>query len=60
MFTAKRYAIKGIATEVSLDFMLWVMIDTRKKKGIQIDYLQLFELSITRKDGIAIQRVVHK
>jgi hypothetical protein len=62
MFTAKRYATRGIATEIGLDtqMILWAMIDNRKKKGIKVDYLQVFELSIARKEGVLVQKVLHK
>lgn len=36
------------------------MIDKRKKKGNKIDYIQVFELSIARKDGLLVQKVTHK
>ncbi len=62
MFTAKRYATRGVATEIGLDLqlILWAMIDDRKKKGIKIDYLQVFELSIAKNDGVLVQKVLHK
>ncbi|BBB92279.1 MAG TPA: DUF960 family protein [Methylomusa anaerophila] len=62
MFTSKWYATRGIATEVGLDIQLtlWSMIDKRKKIGIEVDYLQVFELSINSKDGISVQKVIHR
>lgn len=62
MFTSKRYATRGIATEVGLDIQLtlWSMIDKRKKTGIEVDYLQVFELSINSKGGISVQKVIHR
>ena len=62
MFTSKRYATREIAAEVGLDvqLMLWAMIDNRRKKGIELDYLQVFELSINSKDGISVQKVIHR
>ena len=62
IFTAKRYATRGIATEVGLEIqlILWAMIDGRKKKGVQVDYLQVFELSFARRDGILVQKVIHR
>lgn len=41
MFTAKKYATKGIANEVDMDIqlMLWAMIDNRKKNGVEVNYL---------------------
>jgi len=54
MFTAKRYATRRIADKVGLDIqmVLWSMIDQRKAKGVQVDYLQVFQLSIARKEDI--------
>jgi hypothetical protein len=62
IFTAKKCATRGIATEVGLNIqmLLWTMIEKRKKKGIEVDYLQVFELSIARKDGVLVQKVIHK
>ena len=62
MFTIKRYATRGIANEIGLELqlILWAMIDNRKNKGIEVDYLQVFELSIARKDGVSVQKVLHK
>lgn len=61
MFTSQRYSTRGIANEVSLDIqiILWAMIDKRKAKGINVDYLQVFELSIVGEDGVDLQKVVH-
>ena len=62
MFTSKRYATRGVTMGVGLDMqlMLWSMIDKRKETGIGVDYLQVFELSINSKDGISVQKVIHK
>ena len=62
MFTAQRYATRGIHSKVGLDLqlILWSLIDRRKEKGTEIDYLQVFELFVIQKNGIAIQSVIHK
>lgn len=62
MFTSQRCATRGISTEVGLDIQLtlWSMIDKRKNTGIEVDYLQVFELSIVRQDGVLLQKVVHR
>ncbi|MEN6411941.1 MAG: DUF960 family protein [Veillonellales bacterium] len=62
MFTAKRYATRGITEKLGLDLqlLLWSLIDRRKKTGIEVDYLQVFELSVIQKNGVAIQSVIHK
>lgn len=62
MFTSKRFATRGIAADVGLDIqlVLWSMIDQRKAKGVQVDYLQVFELSIARREGVFVQKVIHR
>lgn len=62
MFTSEQYATRGIDSKVGLDLqlLLWLLIDKRKEKGIAVDYLQVFELSVIQKYGIAIQSVIHK
>ena len=62
MFTSQRCATRGIVAEVGLDIQLtlWSMIDKRKGIGIEVDYLQVFELSIVRKDGVLLQKVVQR
>lgn len=62
MFTAQRYATRGIHSKVGLDLqlILWTLIDKRKGKGVEVDYLQVFELSVIQKNDVAIQSVIHK
>lgn len=61
MFGIKRYATRGVANEIGLDIQmaLWTLIDKRKETG-KIDYLQIFELSIERRDGKQLQKIVHR
>lgn len=58
MFTSQRCATRGIANEVGLDIQLtlWTIIDKRKETGIEVDYLQVFELSVNSKDGVSVQK----
>lgn len=62
MFKGKQYATRGVANQLGLDVqvLLWSLIDMRKEMGIEIDYLQVFELSVIQKDGIDIQYVIHR
>ena len=62
MFNSDKYATRAIASEVSLDLQmaLWSMIERRKQKGKEVDYLQLFVLSTAEVDGQVVQRIVHK
>jgi hypothetical protein len=62
MFTSERCATRGINNKLGLDLqlLLWLLIDKRKEKGVEVDYLQVFELAVIQKDGIAIQSVIHK
>jgi hypothetical protein len=36
------------------------IIDNCKGKSVEVDYLQVFELSIARKDGVSVQKVIYK
>jgi len=58
----KKYQTRGVAAEVNLDIqlILWSMIDTWKAQKKELDYLQVFELSIERINGKPIQKVVHR
>ena len=62
MFTSKRFVTRGITADVGLDIqlILWSMIDKRKQNGIEVDYLQVFQLSIEQKNGVSVQKVVHR
>lgn len=61
MFESRRYATRGVASEVPLDtqIVLWGLIDERKHRREKLDYLQTFELSIECRDGEELQKVVH-
>jgi hypothetical protein len=61
MFTSKRYATKGICDIVSLDIqmVIWAMINQWGQDRVMMDYLQVFELSIERRNSVGIQKVVH-
>ncbi|SFM34706.1 protein of unknown function [Pelosinus propionicus DSM 13327] len=61
MFTSKRYATKGICETISLDIqmVIWAMIDQWRQDRVTMDYLQVFELSIERRNSIGIQKVIH-
>lgn len=62
MFVGKRYATKGITNRLGFDvqLLLWSLIDVRKEKRIEVDYLQVFELSVIQKGDIDIQYVIHR
>lgn len=61
MFDSSRYVTQGIAEQVGLDlqFMLWQLIDTKRKQQ-DLDYLQVFELSVLSLAGRTVQKVVHR
>lgn len=40
--------------------LLWSLIDKRKETGMELDYLQIFELSIVRKNEHGLQNVIHR
>lgn len=54
----KRYMTRAIAEEmhIEIQLLLWHFIDELKRQGLELDYLQVFELSV--EDGKQI--VVHR
>jgi hypothetical protein len=60
MFEANkpRYMTKGIAEQLhpELQILLWEMIDARKEKGEEVDYLIVFELTVQEKQQFILQR----
>lgn len=62
MFTSKRHMTRGIHESLGLEIQifLWAMIDQRKRTGIEVDYLQVFELSIEQQFGVSRQKVIQR
>jgi hypothetical protein len=62
MFTSRRYATRGVMSEIGIDiqFILWALIDKQKSKRLELDYLQIFELSIESKNEFHIQKIIHR
>ena len=60
-FDGKRYMTAGIQEKISFDVQMamWVMIDENIKKGLKMDYLQVFNLAPFYQDGILVQKVFH-
>lgn len=63
MFYNKRYLTRGVQTTLPADLilLLWEKIDTRRLAGCKLDYLQVFDLSISSNEqGWVLQRIVHR
>ena len=62
MFTSARYLTQGVATTVPADLqpMLWDLLDAKRRQGVKLDYLQVFELSIECAFGEVFQKIVHR
>lgn len=61
-FAGKRYTTKRIQNEIEplLQLYLWDMIDTQRKAGKQMDYLQIFTLKASVvKNGKPCQELIH-
>lgn len=58
----KKYTTRGVANDISLDIqlILWSMIDTWKAQRKELDYLQVFELSIATVNSKPVQKVIHR
>lgn len=55
-----RYITKGIQHEISIELqiIMWQLIEELEKKNEEIDYLQVFELTIDEDRNM--QQIVHK
>jgi hypothetical protein len=61
-FNGSRYLTRGIQSElpIELQIILWSMIDDNIKKGLELDYLQVFELKSVNISGMKMQEITHK
>lgn len=61
LFMRSRYVTRGIADKISLELqmLLWTLIDVKKRKGQELDYLQIFELSVECLGGESYQKITH-
>ena len=52
---------RGIQAEIpiGLQLILWSMIDDNIRKGLPMDYLQIFNLSPYHKPGAVYQKIIH-
>ncbi|MGG0937290.1 DUF960 family protein [Brevibacillus centrosporus] len=62
MFDVPRYATRQVAEQVGLELQLalWAAIDLRAEKGQEMDYLQVFELSVEWVDDEPLQKVLNR
>lgn len=63
MFEGNKYVTRGIQANIALTTQLvfWSMIEElRKKRDFEIDYLQVFDLKTTTKDGLIFQKITHR
>jgi len=54
-----RYKTRGIEEAISehLQNALWAIVDHDLAEGKELDYLQVFELSVSRANGMPVQQV---
>lgn len=57
----RKLATRSVSEEIPLEIqvLLWRLIDGMKNEHIQVDYLQVFELSIETAMGDVFQKIVH-
>ena len=62
LFSGDRYATRGIADRIdpAIQKALWRAIEVRKERGDQLDYLQVFVLSVEVVDGEPLQKVLNR
>lgn len=61
MFSGDRYATRGIADRIDpkIQMALWHIIDIRKARGDELDYFQVFQLSVEMVDGKPHQKILN-
>ena len=59
---SQRYATRGIVNKIDilLQMYLWQLIEKRKQENEEIDYLQIFELSVEKEAGKSVQKILHR
>lgn len=57
-----KYMTKRVQEEISLDIqlILYNLIEKWKEEFKELDYLQIFNLSISELNGIRVQKIEHK
>lgn len=60
MFKNDKYITCGINERLPLitQLFLWDRI-TQAEKEVELDYLQVFQLSVVEKEGVTMQRIIH-
>ncbi|MGU3471883.1 DUF960 family protein [Paenibacillus sp. D51F] len=61
-FSSKRYVTRGINEILNLELQLtlWELVDEQIRDGLNMDYLQVFELGTENVNGRNIQKVMHQ
>ena len=59
---SQRYLTRNIADKIEplIQMYLWELINERKYKGEEVDYFQIFELSVEEQEGKVTQKIVHR
>ena len=62
MFHSSKYATQSVAdcVPLHLQIMLWTLIERKRLTGEELDYLQVFELSLYSDGGQSLQQVIHR
>ncbi|WP_372814275.1 DUF960 family protein [Paenibacillus sp.] len=61
-FNSQRYVTRGVNESINseLQTVLWSLLDEQIRKGLEMDYLQIFELVSGNVQSRRIQRVIHR
>ena len=62
MFDVPRYATRQVVEQVGLELQLafWTAIELRAEQGQEMDFLQVFSLSVEWADGEPLQKVLNR
>ena len=60
-FNGTKYMTRGVQNEIPLELQtaMWLMISENLKQGLEMDYLQIFNLMPFYQNGVLCQKLVH-
>ncbi|WP_379156137.1 DUF960 family protein [Paenibacillus sp. sgz5001063] len=61
IFDSQRYVTRGVNNELNpeLQLLLWVLLDEQIQSNVQMDYLQVFDLTTENEGSHMVQKIFH-
>ncbi|ASA24914.1 DUF960 family protein [Paenibacillus donghaensis] len=60
-FDSQRYVTRGVNNELNpeLQLLLWALLDEQIQSNVQMDYLQVFDLTTENEGSHMVQKIIH-